>query len=118
MAIASICTLLIAYFSLVENGKMPKVDIDDVDKLYHGFAYFVLNGLWLVVLRKFKRKSGYMTFLKISILVIAFGIIIEVLQGTTTTNRSFDYYDILANSIGVILSFLCFMMIHKRSLEI
>ena len=102
----------------MENGKMPKVDIDDADKFYHGMAYFVLNGLWLLVVRKVKLKSSFVTFLKISILVIVFGIIIEILQGELTTNRTFDYFDILANSIGVILSFLCFLLIKKRSLKI
>jgi glycopeptide antibiotics resistance protein len=52
---------------------------------------------------KFKlNKSKALTYAVI--VSILFGIIIEILQGTLTTYRSADINDVLANSLGVILT--------------
>jgi len=42
-----------------------------------------------------------------------FGIIIEVLQLTLTDYRAFDWFDVLANTAGVILGLLVFSLSRK-----
>ena len=39
-------------------------------------------------------------------MAVILGIAIEFLQENFTHNRTFDWYDILANSIGAIVSFI------------
>jgi len=55
--------------------------------------------------------------LLISLSIIAFGIIIEIVQESVTDYRVFDIFDILANSIAVGVSFFCFMLVKKSFLK-
>ena len=76
-----------------------KVDVIYFDKYAHTAGYFVLMG-WFVQI--------YQTRLSVNILAVLFifmGIGIEFVQGMTGY-RYFDIYDMLANSLGVILAWL------------
>ena len=78
----------------------------------HAGAYFVLASCWffyLLVSRpdNYAFKKG---FLKVSLLVIAFGMLIEVLQGALTTFREPDWADVLANSFGVLIALGLFIL--------
>jgi VanZ family protein len=57
-------------------------------------------------------KNSYRLTLTTSI--IAFGIIIEYLQLYLTDYRSFDWWDVLANSVGVFLGITAFSLFIKR----
>jgi glycopeptide antibiotics resistance protein len=59
---------------------------------------------------KYRKVKSYLVLL---VCIIIFGTIIEVLQMTVTDYRSFDVYDILANSIGAMLFFVVYL-ISKR----
>ena len=50
----------------------------------------------------------------ICLLIIGFGIFIEVLQGTLTTYRTIDSLDALANSIGVTVAFILIISFRKK----
>lgn len=80
----------------------PKMDIPNLDKAVHFTFYFVAALLGCMSVRE--RTSGRLTLKKalliISISIILYGIIIEVLQSTYTTQRTGDFYDVVANSIG------------------
>ncbi len=107
--IAIATTIGILCLSLI---KVPStvVEIKNIDKLYHSFAYFVLAFSWLLSFRK-KQKKKYL----IVISCIIFGIIIEVFQNTLTNYRTGDYLDVLANSLGVLLALLIFNLISKKN---
>jgi len=77
------------------------------DKMMHAAAYFVLASCWYFYLLvskpdNYRFKTGFSI---ISVLVIAFGMLIEVLQGILTSHRQPDWADIAANSFGVLLAF-------------
>ncbi len=55
----------------------------------------------------FRFKRG---FFKVSLLLIAFGMLIEALQGALTTFREPDWADGLANIIGVLIAFALFVL--------
>jgi len=76
--------------------------------MLHAIAYFILTLFWLFYyLMKMPENNNYKwKFFYISVLVIVFGMLIEVLQGTLTSYRQPDWADILANSIGVLVAFL------------
>lgn len=109
---AILCTLFIGYLSLADISSLPKLEVENEDKLYHITAYFVLNTIWLMALMPCTSVRLKYNIL-ISLGIIVFGIIIEVLQDQLTSYRAFDNYDILANSIGVILSLICFEFYKK-----
>lgn len=110
-------TASILYLSLIRTDDLPSLEVKSMDKFYHALAYFSLTLSWLayITFRYPKVKSKYLIL--VLGLILCFGIIIEVLQKTFTNYRMFDYQDIIANSIGVALSYLFYVFILKRSLD-
>ena len=92
---------------------MPSIGTDYDDKIYHLIAYFLLAVLW------FSAFSDKVLRNKIVIIVsgcIAFGIIIEAIQGKLTADRVGDILDIIANIIGVLIG-TYFMLRKKKKLS-
>jgi VanZ family protein len=60
--------------------------------MYFAFVIFML---WSFYLKPFK-------FIELKVFLIAtiYSVLIEICQGTICINRSFDLYDIIANTIG------------------
>ncbi|MFS4493345.1 VanZ family protein [Maribacter sp. 2308TA10-17] len=80
----------------------PGLEIPHLDKVVHFTFYFVACVLGVLFLRE--RTSGKITLKKALIIMllvtIAFGILMEVLQYTLTTERTGDILDGLANTAG------------------
>jgi VanZ family protein len=119
LIIAVFYTLLITSLSLIQLGKISIGDFNPTDKMMHLGAYFVLAFVWFFYyLFKIQEESLKIKgFFNISILIILFGMLIEVLQGALTDYRDPDWADMLANSIGVLLALgmcLGFLKFFKR----
>ena len=103
--IATGLTAFIAYLSLDSFSEI-NMPIDNFDKVFHSLAYFFLALSWFFAVEKshsiFKYKIVVVFF------VLIFGIIIEVLQSSLTTYRTADYYDIMANSFGILIAMVLF----------
>ncbi|QMU63212.1 MAG: hypothetical protein GKR88_02265 [Flavobacteriaceae bacterium] len=98
-------TISILFLSLAHIPSEFVVDISNLDKIQHFFAYVVLTISWLITKNvKFKKITNS----SIVIICFVFGIIIEVLQGSITTYRSPGFLDIVANSTGIITGFILF----------
>ncbi len=113
---AILCTLLVCYLSLSDISSLPKLKVQYEDKLYHLVAYFLLNTVWLLAMIPYSSRS-LKHYILISLGIIGFGIVIEVLQDIMTDYRTFDVYDIIANSSGVIISYFTFQLFKKRFFE-
>ena len=96
--IAILITVSIAVLSLVRL-KPASVSFTNVDKIGHAIAYFTLAFSWFQVSGVNKKR-----LLSVFICCFFYGIIIEVLQATITNYRSGEFYDILANSLGIVLA--------------
>ena len=107
--IAIVVTFSIAYLSLM---RIPNYSysVSYLDKLQHLFAYFILTICWLFSYRKVSSRK-YM----IVTACIIYGIIIEVLQSVITDYRTGDYFDVTANTIGVLLALAIFNQISKKN---
>jgi len=105
LAIAIITTLAIAVLSL---SHLPKLDlgikIKSSDKYFHAIAYFFLSLVWYFALRKRIKLTRFKILLVL--FLIFYGIILEALQGGLTNYRTADFYDVLANSFGILLATL------------
>ena len=110
VVLSIVFTILVAIASLVKPTSFPKTGVSFSDKIAHTAIYFILTILWLFSMMR--QKVTQYPFSKIGIvillLVIGYGIFIEFLQDTLTDYRSFDYYDMLANTLGACLGFLIF----------
>ena len=78
-----------------------------IDKLAHMLLFGTETFLIAIAFKKnYAYKSSFHIILPAFIIGTVFGIIIEILQATVFTNRSFDYLDMLANTIGCALAWL------------
>jgi VanZ family protein len=76
------------------------------DKYLHTIAYFTLSIIWLFALRN--KLSNIKIKIVLIIVLIFYGIILEVLQNKLTNYRTGDLYDEFANITGIILAVLVF----------
>lgn len=96
-----------------------KVDADpklaNEDKFVHFFFYFVLT---ILLIQFFKKETSidlvHKNWLTLSIiLAFTYGTVIEFFQWAFTTNRSAEWNDVLANSIGIATSVLFLKILGK-----
>ena len=101
-------TVLITVLSLISFERTPSfmLQLPFKDKLVHFIFYFVFVVLWCFGLHKTDK-------IKILLIAVVYGIIIEILQYVLTENRTADFYDVLANSLGAFLAFFVFPVIKK-----
>ncbi|WP_264560304.1 VanZ family protein [Flavobacterium sp. N2270] len=101
-------TVLITVLSLISFERTPSfmLQLPFKDKLVHFIFYFVFVVLWCFGLHKTDK-------IKILLIAVVYGIIIEILQYVLTENRTADFYDVLANSSGAFLAFFVFPIIKK-----
>lgn len=112
LGIAIILTVFITILSLVSLKGIHIIKVNNSDKFEHFFGYIILSLSWLYAFKDDLTKQSK-KFLLI-ILLIIYGIIIEVLQGVLTTNRQADFYDVIANSIGVLTAVLLYSKIFVK----
>ena len=110
--IAIFFTILVALISLVSLKDVHLIKTHNSDKYGHFLAYFILSLCWLNVInrRPYKIIINYI----IIIILISYGIILEVLQDILTNHRQADLLDIVANSIGVIFAVLVYNKLKKK----
>ena len=84
----------IVFLSLTPNP--PELDLEQGDKLGHLLSYGVLS-LWFCLLYR-----GWQVRLGFAALWVGMGIALEFAQGATGY-RTFEFADMAANSLGVLL---------------
>jgi VanZ family protein len=106
---------VITFLSLIDlssiNLKIKTNSWIKLDKIIHFIFYFTLTAL---LINYFKNKiKNYIIYCFFA--AVIFGIIIEILQDIVPTKRSFDYFDILANSLGSLTIIMVFLKNIKRN---
>lgn len=105
LTLAVLATIIIAVLSLTAIPKINfGLEIKSSDKILHILAYFTLSMVWFLALQKKMSNLYSRSFLIFSIVI--YGIILEILQGGITNYRTGDFYDVIANTIGVLLAVL------------
>mgnify|MGYP001566248087 FL=1 len=112
LLIAIFFTISITIGSLVKSDVIAVEIVSISDKTIHFIAYFFLMLSWLYVF--FKKKSFSKNVKFIFIGCIVFGIIIEILQGVTTTYRTLSFLDVAANTLGVLFASTVFHFFEKK----
>jgi VanZ family protein len=102
--------LVIAFGCLMPGDKLPSTSffskIPHFDKIVHFVLYFIFA---LFLMSGFSRQYGKTSakaYIFSFILAFAFGVTIEFIQ--EQVGRSYDIYDMMANTLGVIVSLLLF----------
>jgi VanZ family protein len=99
---ALLWTITISILTLLPGKDLPKVDIVNFDKVAHLGVFFALNLLYLRWLAK--NYTSKKRILSITLGCIAYGGLIEILQGTLYTDRYADIYDFIFNALGCLFA--------------
>lgn len=106
-------TILIAYLSLAKSVDLGiDLTFQNVDKVKHFIAYFVLTFSWILVL--YHRGLFSKNKRKLLLFLFLYGLLLEVLQMTMTTYRQGDILDLFANLSGILFCYLIFRKIHQK----
>ena len=107
--------LVILVLSGYPGHKVPASPFWQFDKLVHTGIYMVLSGLLLFAYSKqyqdLKKRS--FLILKVVLFVIFYGGFMEILQDYIFINRSGNWYDFVANTLGAILGVLIYPFVIK-----
>lgn len=115
LSLAYTSVLLLA--SLLNINSITRGLPSDSDKFLHATAHAILTGLWfLTLVYKFNIKS-LKSIVYASVFAVAFGVVIEILQGVLTQNRVADFKDILANVLGTVVVVLIILGLRYRELK-
>jgi len=107
-------TLTILYFCLASSKSLSafKVPFLGYDKVLHAGIFFTLVILWLLYY-----QSGIVLSKKkyavVALIVFLYGVLIEILQKMLTQDRHADFFDVLANSVGIVLAIFIFNIYTK-----
>jgi VanZ family protein len=96
-----------------EDTSVPTIQIPHLDKIVHFTFYFVAAILGLFSFRMRIREGASLKkfMIVMLLLLVIFGIIIEVIQDRYTTSRAGDVFDALANTIGTLVGVLTAKML-------
>lgn len=115
--IAIAYTIVISILFFIPGSDLPKVKIKiyGLDKIIHAVIHFILINLWMLyfyVKKDFKFKANWV--LQLFLLLMSFGIIVEILQGQPMVSRGADIFDVVANLVGSLLGILFFKIIKNN----
>ena len=110
LPILVVYALALAVFSLIRLSDMPSLGFSFDDKIYHFVAYFIFT---CIAYNFFRQTKLTQSLLIASVSVTIYGIIIEVLQLAMTTYRTLDVYDIIANTLGALVSALVLQFLNN-----
>ena len=99
-------SIIIVSLVPIPNLTLPKFNLLQLDKLFHFIVYFVMFLGWKES-KIFKKDRLYFKCLLIVFLV---GLFTEILQGTRFIERYFELADLFANSLGILFSYLIFVL--------
>lgn len=126
--LAPVYTTLIVYLSIGDNPS-PAIKINNIDKIYHGGAYFMMALLWYFFFySRFLQQQSHFNFtwkdilkswykpmgIAAAILSFIVGVLVEFAQEYISVNRTMDIYDGIANTTGIIFAILLLWLVSKR----
>lgn len=114
LALAIGWTLLIAVLCLVKFGSLPSIGISGADKYVHALLHFVFTMLWGFYFWQSQNQITTAKIIRVVVISLFYGILIEFLQETCTTTRHADIFDVLANLTGATIALVVFVFIKKK----
>ncbi|MFW5803918.1 MAG: VanZ family protein [bacterium] len=113
--------LIILFFCLVNfnsgNSESIFADLLFFDKIIHLFIFFVFSILLLIDLKNLYQKLSRKHYLITFFLSFFYALLTELMQKNFTSYRSFEWYDILADVLGIILALILFKLNRAFFLE-
>jgi VanZ family protein len=107
---------IIAFLSLLPPNDFPDIPLfPGADKIIHTCMYLGLT--WLACWSMHAETNRFWYFL-IILFAIGWGIVMEIFQFLMHMGRSFEFYDIIGNSIGTLIGVLIYILMAKQKRNI
>ncbi|MEZ4875668.1 MAG: VanZ family protein [Flavobacteriaceae bacterium] len=100
-------TLFVTIIMLIPISGSSEIHIPYFDKMVHCGIYAVYVFLWLWYFWGHNKENKKAYFL-VPIALCIYGIVIEILQGRFVATRTEDFWDVIANSIGILIGLFVF----------
>lgn len=117
LILLGVYTVLLTWGSLAKLVIKPiDLQVDWGDKVVHFIAYFIFTIIWFLVLFfSNKSRNNFMSSLmQAMIICFVYGLLMEFLQQTLTDYRSSDWYDVLANTTGIVFAAFLIKIIENK----
>jgi VanZ family protein len=103
LGLYGLAVAILLYLTLAPSKALPTVNL--WDKAEHAIAWAVLAGVGLIL---FPRHA-----VAIAVFALAFGVLVEVLQGALPFGRDMDWKDWVADAVGVAAAMLVFGLVRR-----
>lgn len=98
------------------GGQFQETKHEHLDKIIHVILFGFLFVLFTIGFIKQQSNTYLKSNVKLKVWLgcVAYGLLIELLQGTVFVDRSVEFADILANAIGATIGLGAFLTIYGR----
>lgn len=111
LILAVLVTLLILTACFIPGRSVPEVRIPFMDKWVHMAVFGALAFCWSA----YFSRSHLAAKLILLLACVAFGLAIEMVQGAGwVSNRSFEWYDVLADGAGALAGLALYSLLRRR----
>ena len=94
---------------------MPKIDIPNIDKLFHLIEYFILGALLVRAFANSSDKANFKLILFLSVLIASIYGALDEFHQRFVSGRSPEIFDVLSDIIGSLFGALLYMHKEKSS---
>ena len=115
LSAALIWTCSILLLCLEPANDLPKIEINNVDKLAHFIFHFVFIILWYLYFKSSIKIINYKTSVILFFTSLIFGILIEWSQKAFTTSRNGDILDVISNISGAFTALVILLSVQYYS---
>lgn len=123
LTLAVFYTVLITISFVLPSDNIPEVTLSlwelslpYTDKIAHLIVHVFLLVFWLFYLDiRVKPQLKATHFFWVFVVVLVYGIVIEVIQNELLPSRQADFFDVLANLIGCVFGIILFVSFKKVS---
>ena len=109
---AIIWTIVVSTLTLLPGKDLPEIHVINFDKFAHLGVFGLLNLLYLRW-QRFGTSTGIPS-LWVTIFVVMYGGLIEFLQWAFYTDRTADFGDFAANTLGCLLAWICLPLLPNK----
>lgn len=114
LGLAVLYTIGIGVLSLISFNEFQQVRIANIDKLVHAGFHFIFTLIWYwYFVKSAVLKSRLQIRVRVVLMSVLYGVLIEALQHLLTTTRQADYLDLVANVVGACIALICVLIFEK-----
>ena len=109
----NVLILVFCLINLSNINEVQKIRIPNLDKVVHFIFYTTSSFLWSWALLNKKASTFKLNLTLIVFGLILFGLMVEFLQDILPTQRSFEWLDVLCNTLGVLFGTTVYLIYTK-----